>query len=109
MFDGRADPVRQLLYGIEIGQRKGVGISRKDGKHTNHSVLKRYRHNDDGSHSELSANLLVNPSVGLGVTAPLRHLPADGQSGETGLTIDGVSDLGDGRASYGAASRPAVA
>ena len=94
--------VASLLHGIEISQRKGIRIYRKDRKDANDSVLSRMRHNDDGSNSELPASFNVNSRVGLGVIAPLRHLPADGHSGEARLTIDRVSDLGNGQSSYGA-------
>jgi hypothetical protein len=107
--DGLADPVRQLFHGIEISQRQSIGIWRKDRKHASHGVLHQYRRNDNGAHSELPTNFLINPGVGLGITAPLRHLAADGQSGEAGLMIDRFSDRSHGQASCGATSHRTVA
>ena len=43
----------------------------------------------------MAANFNVDPRVGFGVAAPLRHLPADGRCGESRLGVDPDPEIGE--------------
>ena len=107
MFD--ASPVQWASFFIvfRFSRLKASGVVAKTAKTPTTDCADRTGTTMMDRTPEPLANLSVNPPVGFGVTAPLRHFPSDSHRGKARFNVDRLPDMRQRKAGCGTADHRA--